>query len=156
MNAVGRQRSGASSTVHHQRQYSDNFLESSSNDQWLQSAGLQHLQSSNNAVPQLQDSRMSRSVQVQRTYSGRSDLFAEPLTPPLNSRSGSQRKNGEEQVSPNDSKVVLVSISRRSRVRIDFLFWFHLAVNKRVAEVVEVVELMGADGFGWRWAAGVG
>ncbi|CAA2996929.1 kinesin-like protein KIN-13B [Olea europaea var. sylvestris] len=74
MNAVGRQRSGASSTVHHQRQYSDNFLESSSNDRWLQSAGLQHLQSSNNAVPPLQDfgyhdgggqdSRMSRSVQA--------------------------------------------------------------------------------------------
>lgn len=48
MNAVGRQgqRSGASG-AHHQRQYSDNFLDvtsSSSNGRWLQSAGLQHLQ----------------------------------------------------------------------------------------------------------------
>ncbi|CAA3024043.1 kinesin-like protein KIN-13B [Olea europaea var. sylvestris] len=120
MNAVGRQRSGASSTVHHQRQYSDNFLESSSNDRWLQSAGLQHLQSSNNAVPPLQDfghhngggqdSRMSRSVQAQRTYSGRSDLFAEPLTPPLNSRPGSQRRNGEEQVSPNEYSPGLLDL----------------------------------------------
>lgn len=51
MNAVGRQRSGTS-TAHHQRQYSDNFLETSSNGRWLQSAGLQHLQTSNNNVPQ--------------------------------------------------------------------------------------------------------
>ena len=46
MNAVGRQgqRSGASA-VHHQRQYSDNFVDaSSSNGRWFQSAGLQHLQ----------------------------------------------------------------------------------------------------------------
>lgn len=53
MNAVGRQRSGASG-AQHQRQYSDNFLETSSNGRWLQSAGLQHLQSSNNAVPPIQ------------------------------------------------------------------------------------------------------
>lgn len=51
MNAVGRQRSGTS-TAHHQRQYSDNFLETSSNGRWLQSAGLQHLQTSNNNISQ--------------------------------------------------------------------------------------------------------
>ncbi|GMN37234.1 hypothetical protein TIFTF001_006639 [Ficus carica] len=52
MNGVGRQgqRSGATG-VHHQRQYSDNFLETSSNGRWLQSAGLQHLQSSNASGP---------------------------------------------------------------------------------------------------------
>ncbi|KAL2516164.1 ATP binding microtubule motor family protein [Forsythia ovata] len=120
MNAVGRQKSGASSTVHHQRQYSDNFLETSSNGRWLQSAGLQHLQSSNNAVPPLQDfgyyngggqdSRMYRSVQAQRTYSGGSDLFGEPLTPPVNSRPASQRKNGEEQVSPNEYSPGLLDL----------------------------------------------
>ncbi|KAL3631890.1 Kinesin-like protein KIN-13B [Castilleja foliolosa] len=104
--AVGRQRSGAP-TAHHQRQYSDNFLETSSNGRWLQSAGLQHLHTSNNVVPPVQDfgyyngggqgSRAAfRSMQGQRTYSG-SDLFTEPLTPPENSR----RKNGDEQVSPN-------------------------------------------------------
>ncbi|KAK6124983.1 hypothetical protein DH2020_041257 [Rehmannia glutinosa] len=115
MSTVGRQRSGAS-TAHHQRQYSDNFLETSSNGRWLQSAGLQHLQSSNNAVPPVQDfgyyngggqgSRVYRSVQAQRTYSGGSDLFAEPLTPPENSR----RKNGEEQVSPNEFSPGLLDL----------------------------------------------
>ncbi|KAK4410561.1 Kinesin-like protein KIN-13B [Sesamum angolense] len=115
MNAVGRQRSGAP-PAHHQRQYSDNFLESSSNGRWLQSAGLQHLQSSNNAVPPVQDfgyyngggqgPRMYRSVQAQRTYSGGSDLFAEPLTPPGNPR----RKNGEEQVSPNECSPGLLDL----------------------------------------------
>ncbi|KAL0380445.1 UNVERIFIED_CONTAM: Kinesin-like protein KIN-13B [Sesamum angustifolium] len=115
MNAVGRQRSGAP-PAHHQRQYSDNFLESSSNGRWLQSAGLQHLQSSNNAVPPVQDfgyyngggqgQRMYRSVQAQRTYSGGSDLFAEPLTPPGNPR----RKNGEEQVSPNECSPGLLDL----------------------------------------------
>ncbi|KAL7140104.1 hypothetical protein ABFS83_09G099100 [Erythranthe nasuta] len=116
MNTVGRQRSGAPA-AHHQRQYSDNFLETSSNGRWLQSAGLQHLQSSNNAAPPVQDfgyynggggqgSRMYRSVQAQRTYSGGSDLFAEPLTPPENSR----RKNGEEQVSPNEYSPGLLDL----------------------------------------------
>ncbi|KAK4428093.1 Kinesin-like protein KIN-13B [Sesamum alatum] len=114
MNTVGRQRSGAPA-AHHQRQYSDNFLETSSNGRWLQSAGLQHLQSSNN-VPPVQDfgyyngagqgSRMYRSLQAQRTYSGGSDLFAEPLTPPGNSR----RKNGEEQVSPNEYSPGLLDL----------------------------------------------
>ncbi|XP_022844934.1 kinesin-like protein KIN-13B isoform X1 [Olea europaea var. sylvestris] len=120
MNAVGRQRSGASSTVHHQRQNSDNFLESSSNGRWLQSAGLQHMQLSNNAVPPLQDfgyhngggedSKMYRSVQAQRTYSGNSDLFAEPLMPPVYSRPGSQRRNVEEQVSPNEYSPGLLDL----------------------------------------------
>lgn len=54
MNGGGRlgQRSGASG--HHQRQYSDHFLDSSSNGRWLQSAGLQHLQASGNSIPPLQ------------------------------------------------------------------------------------------------------
>ncbi|XP_022891612.1 uncharacterized protein LOC111406411 [Olea europaea var. sylvestris] len=53
MNAVGRQRSGAS-TAHHQRQYSDNWIDTPSNGRLLQSADLQHLQS-NNAVSPLQN-----------------------------------------------------------------------------------------------------
>ncbi|KAK6153663.1 hypothetical protein DH2020_013302 [Rehmannia glutinosa] len=96
MNAVGRQRSGTSA-ANHQRQYSDNYLENSSNGRWLQSAGLQHLQSSNDAVPP---------VQAQRTYGGGNDLFAEPLTPPGNSL----RKNGEEQVSPNECSPGLLDL----------------------------------------------
>ncbi|KAK4791548.1 hypothetical protein SAY86_031961 [Trapa natans] len=97
------QRSGTT-TVHHQRQYSDNFLESSSNGRWLQSAGLQHLQSSNASVPPLQDvnfygagggqgSRMFRGVQ--RGF-GANEFYMEPSTPPMNSRSSSIRKNGED------------------------------------------------------------
>ncbi|KAL1559082.1 Kinesin-like protein KIN-13B [Salvia divinorum] len=112
MNAVGRQRSGAAAAAHHQRQYSDQFMEASSNGRWLQSAGLQHLQSSNNAAPPVQDfgyyngggqgSRMYGSVQGQRMYSG-GDLFAEPLTPPGHSR----RKNGDE---PNESSPGLLDL----------------------------------------------
>ncbi|KAI7745050.1 hypothetical protein M8C21_002251 [Ambrosia artemisiifolia] len=106
MNAVGRhgQRSSASGP-HHQRQYSDNFLEATSssnnnnNSRWLQSAGLQHLQQpSSNAssdfgyyyggggVGGQGGSRMN--VGAQRSLSGGTDLFAEPLTPPH------QKKNG--------------------------------------------------------------
>ncbi|XP_049393806.1 kinesin-like protein KIN-13B isoform X1 [Solanum stenotomum] len=119
MNAVGRQRSGTS-TAHHQRQYSDNFLETSSNGRWLQSAGLQHLQTSNNNVPQApqgqeygyyggaQGSRMLRGAQ--RTYSGGSDLFAEPLTPPGNHRQSSQRRNGDEEVYPNEFSPGLLDL----------------------------------------------
>ncbi|KAK4781194.1 hypothetical protein SAY87_017300 [Trapa incisa] len=105
MSTMGRQgqRSGTT-TVHHQRQYSDNFLESSSNGRWLQSAGLQHLQSSNASMPPLQDvnfygagggqgSRMFRGVQ--RGF-GANEFYMEPSTPPMNSRSSSIRKNVED------------------------------------------------------------
>ncbi|KAL7191323.1 hypothetical protein ACSBR2_023404 [Camellia fascicularis] len=109
MSTVGRQsqRSGAS-TVHHQRHYSDNFLDSSSNGRWLQSTGLQHLQSSNPSVPPLQDysyyqggqgSRMYRNGQ--RSFNGGSEFFTEPLMPPINSRPSGQRKNSEDPESPS-------------------------------------------------------
>ncbi|KAM7475970.1 hypothetical protein LguiB_023213 [Lonicera macranthoides] len=117
MNSVGRQvqRSGAS-TAHHQRQYSDNFLENSSNGRWLQSAGLQHLQSSNTSIPPDvgyyggggQGSRTYRNPQ--RTLSGGSDLFAEPLTPPASSRPPNQRKNGDGQVSPSEFSPGLLDL----------------------------------------------
>ncbi|KAK4349919.1 hypothetical protein RND71_029232 [Anisodus tanguticus] len=120
MNAVGRQKSGTS-TAHHQRQYSDNFLENSSNGRWLQSAGLQHLQTSNNTIPPqqgqdygyyggAQGSRMFRGG-AQRTYSGGSDLFSEPLTPPGNHhRQSSQRRNGDEEISPNEFSPGLLDL----------------------------------------------
>ncbi|XP_058113577.1 kinesin-like protein KIN-13B isoform X2 [Magnolia sinica] len=104
MNAVGRQMQRSSTSAHHQRQYSDNFSEASSNNsKWLQSAGLQHLQSSTAAaaasLPNY--SRMFRSVQQRSNGSG--ELFSEPSTPPICSRSSSQRKNGEEDyVSPSE------------------------------------------------------
>ncbi|KAE8680779.1 Kinesin-like protein KIF2C [Hibiscus syriacus] len=112
MNGMGRQgrRSGASGLqVHHQRQDSDNFLETTSNGRWLQSAGLQHLHSCNNSIPPLQDfafygdgggagggqgSRIYRNVQ--REFNMGNDFFAEPMSPPVSSWQSSQRKNGEE------------------------------------------------------------
>ncbi|KAK5843055.1 hypothetical protein PVK06_005485 [Gossypium arboreum] len=99
MNGMGRQRQrsdAAGVQVHHQRQHSDNFLETTSNGRWLQSAGLQHLHSSNNSVPPLQDyafygggggsqgSRMYRNVQ--RGSNTGNDYFTEPTTPPFSSR----------------------------------------------------------------------
>ncbi|CAK9161477.1 unnamed protein product [Ilex paraguariensis] len=105
-NAVGRQRSGTLA-VHHQRQHSDNSVEASSNGRWLQSTGLQHLQSSNNTVPSPQGfdhyggggqgMRMYRNSQ--RISSGGSDFFTEPLMPPAMSN---RRKNAEEQASLNE------------------------------------------------------
>ncbi|XP_031092341.1 kinesin-like protein KIN-13B [Ipomoea triloba] len=110
MNAVGRQRSGAA--AHHQRQFSDNFLENPSNDRWLQSAGLQHLQSSSsNSIPPLQDfgyygaAQGSRAYRgPQRTFNGGSDKFLEPSMP------SGQWKNGDEQVSPNEFSPGLLDL----------------------------------------------
>ncbi|XP_062089346.1 kinesin-like protein KIN-13B [Humulus lupulus] len=108
MNGMGRQgqRSGTTG-VHHQRQYSDNFLESSSNGRWLQSAGLQHLQSSS-ANPPLQDFGFYGSVggaQGSRMYRnaqrGFNDFYMEPSTPP-------RRKNGDD--SPNEFSPGLLDL----------------------------------------------
>lgn len=40
MNVVGRQMSRSSSSSHHQRQYSDHFIETASSNKWLQSSSL--------------------------------------------------------------------------------------------------------------------
>ncbi|KAG8643530.1 kinesin-like protein KIN-13B isoform X1 [Manihot esculenta] len=122
MSGMGRQgqRSGATA-VHHQRQYSDNFLDSSSsNGRWLQSAGLQHLQnsSSSSSIPPLQDynfyggggggqgMRMYRNAQ--RSYNGANEFYVEPSTPPVSSRPSSQRKNGED--SPSEFSPGLLDL----------------------------------------------
>ncbi|GLU22207.1 hypothetical protein SLE2022_382990 [Rubroshorea leprosula] len=107
MNGMGRQgqRSGASGVqVHHQRQYSDNFLDAASNGRWLQSAGLQHLYSSSNSIPPLQDygfyggggagGQGSRTLRTaQRGFNAGNDYFTEPTTPPGSSWQSSQMKN---------------------------------------------------------------
>ncbi|CAN1285882.1 Kinesin-like protein KIN-13B [Linum perenne] len=119
MNGMGRQgqRSGAA-TVHHQRQYSDNFVDSSSitssssNGRWLQSAGLQHLQNfsssnSSSSIPPLQDynfyggggglgqgTRMYRNAQ--RGFNGQDEFYTEPSTPPVSSRQTTQMKSRED------------------------------------------------------------
>ncbi|XP_076887932.1 kinesin-like protein KIN-13B isoform X2 [Bidens hawaiensis] len=98
MNAAVGRHGGQRSGAHHQRQYSDNLLEvtsSSANARWLQSAN-----NNNNNLSDFgyyggggglggQGSRMynnnnnnNRSIDTQRSLSGGSDLFAEPLTPP--------------------------------------------------------------------------
>ncbi|GLU14524.1 hypothetical protein SLE2022_310860 [Rubroshorea leprosula] len=107
MNGMGRQgqRSGASGLqVHHQRKYSDNFLETASNGRWLQSAGLQHLQTSSTSIPPLQDYGFyggggggQGSRTAQRGFNAGNEYFTEPTTPPVSSRLLSQqRKNGED------------------------------------------------------------
>ncbi|XWS20305.1 hypothetical protein CRYUN_Cryun31cG0089100 [Craigia yunnanensis] len=126
MNGMGKQgqRSGAAGVqVHHQRQYSDNFLETTSNGRCLQSAGLQHLHSFNNSIPPLQDyafydgeggggggqgqgSRMYRNVQ--RGFNTGNDFFTEPTTPSVSSRPSSQRKNGED--SPSEFSPGLLDL----------------------------------------------
>ncbi|KAL5729277.1 Kinesin-like protein KIN-13B [Ranunculus cassubicifolius] len=97
MNAVGRQmqRSG------HQRQYSDNFLDSSTSNggKWLQSNSTNNPPS--NASQEfgyyggggVGSGRMYRNMQ--RSINGGSDLFSEPLTPP-------NRRNGEEMLIPTE------------------------------------------------------
>ncbi|XP_057968679.1 kinesin-like protein KIN-13B [Malania oleifera] len=93
MNAVGRQvQRSTASAVHHQRQYSDNFLDSSSNGRWL----------SNSSLPSTQDYGQYGGAQgsrmPQRTNQrGVNEFFSEPLTPTVNWRPSSQMKNGEEE-----------------------------------------------------------
>ncbi|KAF5726885.1 hypothetical protein HS088_TW22G00570 [Tripterygium wilfordii] len=112
------QRSGAAA-AHHQRQHSDNFLESSSNGRWLQTAGLQQLHSSNATIPPLQQdynfyggdvggqgSRLFRNAQ--RGFNGVNEFYTEPASPPVNSRSLNQRKNGED--SPNEFSPGLLDL----------------------------------------------
>ncbi|KAF6176330.1 hypothetical protein GIB67_011119 [Kingdonia uniflora] len=88
MNAVGRQRSSSS---HHQRQYSETFLDTNtSQDIGYYGGGGGY-----------QGSRGYRNVQ--RSVNGGNELFSDPTTPPLSSRSSSQRKSGgEEYVSPSE------------------------------------------------------
>ncbi|KAA8523110.1 hypothetical protein F0562_009533 [Nyssa sinensis] len=123
MNAVGRQMQRSGSTGrHHQRQYSDNFIDTAFNNKWLQSAGLHHLQSSNPTVPPLQDfgfygnnggvqgSRLSRNVQ-RSVNGGGNEALADPSTPPACSRSSSMRLTGSgEQVSPSELSPGLLDL----------------------------------------------
>ncbi|EOY30806.1 ATP binding microtubule motor family protein isoform 2 [Theobroma cacao] len=93
MSVVGRQMARSNSTAHHQRQYSDNFLDASFNSKWLQSSNF----------PSSQDfcnyggGRMSRKS-------------PEPGTPPVCSRSSSLRKNSDEYVSPNELSPGLLDL----------------------------------------------
>ncbi|XP_022149599.1 kinesin-like protein KIN-13B [Momordica charantia] len=115
MNGMGRQgqRSGAA-VRNHQRQFSDDYLDASSNGRWLQTAGLQYFPS-NTSAPQDygfsvggggQGSRMYRNVQ--RSFGGMNEYYMEPSTPPANSRPSSQRKSRED--SPSDFSPGLLDL----------------------------------------------
>nr|QWT43329.1 kinesin-like protein KIN13C [Citrullus lanatus] len=116
MNGMGRQgqRSGAA-VRNHQRQYSDDYLDASSNGRWLQTAGLQSLYS-NASAPQDygfsvggggQGSRMYNR-NAQRSFGGMNEYYMEPSTPPGNSRPSSQRKSRED--SPSDFSPGLLDL----------------------------------------------
>ncbi|KAE8682828.1 Kinesin-13A [Hibiscus syriacus] len=80
MNVVGRQMTRSNSTAHHQRQYSDNFLDVSYNSNWLQSSNC----------PSSQEFGFYGTGRMNRKS-------PEPGTPPVCSR-----KNNEEYVLPSD------------------------------------------------------
>ncbi|XP_050218630.1 kinesin-like protein KIN-13B isoform X2 [Mercurialis annua] len=86
MNVVGRQMSRSNSSVHHQRQYSDNLIDSS---RWLQSSS--------------QDfgygSRMNRNM-----------MSMDASTSSVSSRSSSLRKNGDDYVSPGELSPGLLDL----------------------------------------------
>ncbi|GAB4842184.1 Kinesin-like protein KIN-13B [Ancistrocladus abbreviatus] len=105
MNGRQPQRSGVS-TAHHQRQYSDNFLETS-NGRWLQSNGLQHLHSSNQTSQEYgcygQGSRAIRSR-------GYGEVYTEPSTPPPVGSRPLRKNVGEDQVSPSELSPGLLDL----------------------------------------------
>lgn len=121
MNVVGRQMQRSSSTGHHHRQFSDNFIDTAFNNKWLRSAGLHHLHSSNSSIPPLQDFGFfgsnweghgsSRAKNGQRGVNGKGG-DEDPSTPPLAfSRSSSTRKNGNgDEVSPGELSPGLLDL----------------------------------------------
>ncbi|KAL7189514.1 hypothetical protein ACSBR1_039209 [Camellia fascicularis] len=119
MNAVGRQMQRSGSTGHHhhsqphhhhQRQYSsDNFLDNSINNKWLQSAALQDFGFCGNNGG-VQGSRLSRNVQ-RSVNGGGSEVSGDPSTPPVISRSSSMRKNGgDDYTSPSEFSPGLLDL----------------------------------------------
>ncbi|KAL9443548.1 hypothetical protein AB3S75_016835 [Citrus x aurantiifolia] len=87
MNVVGRQVSRSNTTAHHQRQYSDNFLDSSFSSKWLQSSNDFGF------------------------YGGRTSRKSpDPTTPPVTTRSSSMRKNADDHVSPSELSPGLLDL----------------------------------------------
>ncbi|XP_048423326.1 kinesin-like protein KIN-13B [Pyrus x bretschneideri] len=100
MNAVGRQMSRSSSSMHHhRRQYSDHFTDAPS--KWLQSTSLSQ-------DFELYGTRMSR--QSYRNGNERSPPDAS-TPPPIPLRSSSMRRNGDDRVSPSELSPGLLDIN---------------------------------------------
>ncbi|OMO92058.1 hypothetical protein CCACVL1_06928 [Corchorus capsularis] len=93
MSVVGRQMARSNSTAHHQRQYSDNFLDASFNSKWLQSSNF----------PPSQEFGFHGSGRMSRKS-------PELATPPVFSRSSSLRKNSDEHVSPSELSPGLLDL----------------------------------------------
>ncbi|TXG61380.1 hypothetical protein EZV62_012743 [Acer yangbiense] len=88
MNVVGRQVSRSNTTAHHQRQYSDNFLDSSFSAKWLQSS---------NDFGLYGGGRMSRKS-------------PDATTPPDRLRSSSLRKNADDYMSSSELSPGLLDL----------------------------------------------
>ncbi|PON94559.1 Kinesin-like protein [Trema orientale] len=98
MNAVGRQVSRSNPAVHHQRQYSDNFIDSSS--KWFHSSNLS------------QDFGLygSRTSRIGARSGGGERSPPEALVPSLCMRSSSLRRYGEDQLSPSELSPGLLDL----------------------------------------------
>lgn len=97
---VGRQMPRSNSSSHHQRQYSDHWIDAPSSNKWLQSASLSqsfHAQDFGYYGGGLQGSRMTRTLAV------------DPSTPP-GSRSSSMRMIADDQVSPSEFSPGLLDL----------------------------------------------
>ncbi|KAJ4708432.1 Kinesin-like protein [Melia azedarach] len=93
MSVVGRQMSRSNTTAHHQRQYSDNFLDSSFSAKWLQSSN----------APSSQDFGLYGGGRMGRKSS-------DPTTPPYCTRSSSLRKKVDDHVSPSELSPGLLDL----------------------------------------------
>ncbi|XVE98181.1 hypothetical protein REPUB_Repub03eG0083700 [Reevesia pubescens] len=93
MSVVGRQMARSNSTTHHQRQYSDNFLDASFSSKWLQSSNF----------PSSQEFGIYGGGRIGRKS-------PEPGTPPVCSRSSSLRKNSDEYLSSSELSPGLLDL----------------------------------------------
>ncbi|ONH98124.1 hypothetical protein PRUPE_7G231000 [Prunus persica] len=93
MNVVGRQMARSNSAMHHQRQYSDNFMDASS--KWLQSSSLSQ-------DFELYGSKTTRNNQ--RSVRERSPDAS------IASRSSTTRRNGDDRVSPSELSPGLLDL----------------------------------------------
>ncbi|GAB4852579.1 Kinesin-like protein KIN-13B [Ancistrocladus abbreviatus] len=111
MNAMGRQVQRSTTSIHHQRQYSDNTIDASSSmSKWLQSTNLPPdfgLYGGGEAGG-AQGSKWI--TNLNRSLNGASELLFDPSTPPNYSRSSSFRKSGDDNGSPKEYSPGLLDI----------------------------------------------
>ncbi|GMH13678.1 hypothetical protein Nepgr_015519 [Nepenthes gracilis] len=106
MNAMQKQVRRSSASVHHQRQYSDNFIDAPS--KWLQPANLLQDYGLYGGGGGTQGSKWNRSLH--RSMNAGSELSFDPSAPRNYSRSSSLHKSGDDSVSPNEYSPGLLDI----------------------------------------------